>query len=125
MTNYNTNITGDFEIQNQSNLAFEMPPIEFGTAETQIDEFNATQYLGARFTVSLTNDLGQIELNEFIIIHDKTNAFIQNVSTVNNLASDLFVGSFRVVLVNGFVRILVTALGTRNIAKCFKIMFKQ
>lgn len=119
-----TNITGDPEIKDSA-LAFEMPEKTFGGTETLIDEFDATVYMGARLTATVTNEFGQIEINEFMIIHDNTNAYIRNLATLNNIDSNRYVSIFRAELFRGFVRIFVTGTGNRNCVRFFKIMFKK
>lgn len=120
-----TNIAGDTEIGDKSTLAFEMPVKVCGPAETLIDEFDATIYLGARLTATITNELGQIEINEFMIIHDGANAYIRNLATLNNLSNDRYISVFRAELLRGFVRVFVTGVGNANQVRFFKLMFKK
>jgi len=119
------NIAGDLEISDPSTLAFEMPVLVCGNSETLVDEFDATVYLGARLTITIVNELGNIEINEFMVIHDNVNAYIKNLSTLNNLPSSDFVGTFRAELFRGFVRVFVTGSGDVNQIRFFKLMFKK
>ena len=123
--NINTNIAGDLEIQNRSTLAFDMPVIVTDGSETLVDEFNADVYLGARLTATVTNEIGQIEINEFMIVHDGTAAYIRNLNTLNNISANTFISIFTVVLVRGFIQIKVTCSGNKNQVRIFKLMFKK
>jgi hypothetical protein len=119
------NIAGDLEISDRSTLAFEMPVVVCDSSETLLDEFDATVYLGARLTATVVNETGEIEINEFMVIHDGTDAYIKNLSTLNNLPSNGFVGVFRAELFRGFVRVFVTGSGNVNQVRFFKLMFKR
>ena len=124
-SHFATNIAGDIELQDRSNLAFEMPVRVIGTTEVVLDEFNATVYLGARLTVTVTNELGQIEISEFMIVHDGNAAFMSNLSTVNNLPGSSYISTFRAELLRGAVRILITGTGAKSQVRFFKLMFKK
>ena len=120
-----TNIVGDLEIQNNSALTFEMPVKITGSLETLIDEFDAKIYLGARITVTIRNELNQIEINELMVVHDDSSAFIKNISVLNNLTGNNYISNFRAELLRGFVRVFVTGAGNRNEIRFFKLMFKR
>lgn len=119
-----TNITGDPEIKDTT-LAFEMPELLHGGAEKLLDEFDSVVYLGAKYTVTTTNELGQTEINELMIIHDDLNAFVRSTATLNNISSNTFVSVFRAEVLRGFVRVFITSVGNRNKTRFFKIMFKK
>lgn len=120
-----TNLVGDLEIQNNSALAFEMPIKITGSSETLIDEFDAKIYLGARITVTVRNELNQIEISELILVHDNSSAYIKNISSLNNLTGNNYISNFRAELLRGFVRVFVTGTGARNEIRFFKLMFKR
>jgi hypothetical protein len=120
-----TNIAGDVEIQNSPGIAFEMPPIVFGSSEHLIDEFDSKIYQGCRLTLLIKNEIGQLEVNECIVIHDDNYAYVRNLGTLNNISSNTYISQFRAELLRGFVRVFVTGVGTRNEVKFFRLMFKR
>lgn len=120
------NIVGDLEISDRSTLAFEMPVLVCDNSETLVDEFDSTVYLGCRLTATITDEQGLIEINEFMVIHDGVDAYIKNLSTLNNLpGAGAVVAIFRAELFRGFVRIFVTGSGQVNQVRFFKLMFKK
>lgn len=120
-----TNIVGDLEIQNSPALAFEMQPIVTNSTKTLIDEFDATVYQGCRLTLLIKNELGQIEINECIVIHDDTFAYVRNLGTLNNISSNVYISQFDAELLRGFVRVFITGVGNKNEIRFFRLMFKK
>jgi hypothetical protein len=120
-----TNIVGDLEIKNSPALAFEMQPIVAGPSETLIDEFDATVYQGCRLTLLIKNEIGQIEINECMVIHDDVYAYVRNLGTLNNISSNTYISQFRAELLRGFVRVFITGVGNKNEIRFFRLMFKK
>ncbi len=120
-----TNIVGDLEIKNSPALAFEMQPIVAGSAETLIDEFDATVYQGCRLTLLIKNEIGQLEINECMVIHDDVYAYVRNLGTLNNISSNTYISQFRAELLRGFVRVFITGVGNKNEIRFFRLMFKK
>ncbi len=120
-----TNIVGDLEIKNSPALAFEMQPIVSGPTETLIDEFDATVYQGCRLTLLIKNEIGQIEINECMVIHDDVYAYVRNLGTLNNISSNTYISQFRAELLRGFVRVFITGVGNKNEIRFFRLMFKK
>lgn len=119
-----TNIAGDIEIKDHT-LAFEMPVLTHGGNEVLLDEFDSTVYLGAKYTITTTNEIGQIEINELMVVQDGTQSFVRSTATLNNISSNTYVSIFRSELLRGYVRVFVTSVGNRNNTKFFRIMFKK
>lgn len=119
-----SNITGDPEITD-STLAFEMPELLHDGGEKLLDEFDAVVYLGAKYTITTVNELGQTEINELMVIQDGTNAYVRSTATLNNISSNTFISVFRAEVLRGYVRVFITSVGNKNRTRFFRLMFKK
>ena len=122
---YRRNVTGDLEITNNTSIVFEAPAHIVNNTETLLDEFDATIYMGARYSVWLKNEIGQMEINDFQVICDGEAAFIRFYSTLNNIYSQNVVSTYTARVLRGKCQVHIEAVGMRNVVRFHKTLFKN
>lgn len=122
---FQQSVTGEFELKNGASLVFEAPEHIVDNTETLLDEFDATIYMGARYSVWLKNELGQMEINDFQVICDGESAFVRFYSTLNNIYAQNVVSTLTARVLRGKCQIHIEATGMRNVVRFHKILFKN
>jgi hypothetical protein len=102
---------------------FTSEPVIVGSGEVTLDEMPAYYYRGARYTVSVTDNLNNIEVSEFVLMHDSVNVNLTNLSTVNNLVAG-YIGRFTGRLVRGHLQLIFEGNASRHIIRWSKVPVK-
>ena len=114
-TKIELNAAHDPEIKGGS-FAFSSDPITVGTAQVTLDEMPAYYYRGAKYYITVVDEQNNVEVSEWLLMHDTVNINLTNLSTVNNLTQG-YIGTFTGRLVRGHMQLLFQGNKNRHVIR--------
>lgn len=109
------NAAHDPEINSRS-FSHSSDPITVGTNQVTLDEMPAYYYRGARYNVTVVDDKNNVEMSEWLLMHDTVSVNLTNLNTVNNLTQG-YLGTFTGRLVRGHMQLLFQGNANRHIVR--------
>lgn len=88
-----------------------------------LDEWDTGKYIMARYVVTINNDLGMVELNEFIVFITDQGPFLRFLATLNNLTSASDVSALTVELARGYLQLKIQGTGRKNIVRFSRTLY--
>jgi hypothetical protein len=81
----------------------DIDPVLYISGTHTLDEWDAEDYLGAKYMIVGQSGAGIVEISEFLVVHDYTAAQVSNIITVGNRSP--FIASFSAAYLRGFLRL--------------------
>lgn len=116
--NIEINAAHDPEIKGGT-FSFSSEPITVGTGQITLDEMPAYYYRGARYMITVTDEQNNVEISEWLLMHDTVSISLTNLSTVNNLTQG-YLGTFTGKIVRGHMQLLFDGNSLRHVIRYSK-----
>lgn len=122
-TKIEINAAHDPEIKGGS-FAFSSAPITVGTNQITLDEMPAYYYRGAKYYITVVDEKNNVEVSEWLLMHDSVTINLTNLSTVNNLTQG-YIGTFTGRLVRGHMQLLFQGNANRHVVRYSRTPIKS
>jgi hypothetical protein len=122
-TKIEVNAAHDPEIKGGS-FSFSSEPITVGTGQVTLDEMPAYYYRGAKYYITVVDEQNNVEVSEWLMMHDSVNINLTNISTVNNLTQG-YIGTFTGRLVRGHMQLLFQGNHNRHVIRYSRTPIKS
>lgn len=114
-TKIEINAAHDPEIKGGS-FSFASEPITVGTTQITLDEMPAYYYRGAKYYVTVVDEQNNVEISEWLLMHDTVSVNLTNLNTVNNLTQG-YIGTFTGRIVRGHIQLLFQGNSNRHVIR--------
>jgi len=115
--------TSDGELIVEPRMMINSLTYELNSEVQLLDEWDTGKYIMARYVVTINNDLGMVELNEFIVFITDQGPFLRFLATLNNLTSASDVSALTVELARGYLQLKIQGTGRKNIVRFSRTLY--
>lgn len=117
--------TTDGELILEPRLIYNTQPLDLDNALHLVDEWDTSRYAMARYTATISNELGQIEVNEFLVFATAdTGAVLRYLATLNNISSNTEISLFTAEIVRDIMQLSFQGAAERNIVRIARTLYQ-